>query len=280
MARRKQKNLIDPGTALRLLMTVGAIWLVGQLLLSRGFIEAVGLAILLGGALTIVFVSARHLSHADAGHTLFQKAQAVVEQQLNALIRRRAQLVQPDAYGKLQLEKWQKEKDGFITQQIAPLLTPNESRALERERKRVADLIEARVATATQNHPAFQEFSNDMTPIEFEVFCAEALRRAGWNASVTAQSRDQGTDVIAEKDGVRVVIQCKLYTRPVGNKSVQEAAAAKAHEQASYGVVVTNNSYTTAAKQLASTNGILLLHYSDLQNLHNLLAKSGHIARS
>ena len=87
------------------------------------------------------------------------------------------------------------------------------------------------------------------------------------------QSRDQGVDVVAEKDDVRVVIQCKKYARPVGNKSVQEVAAARAHEQARYGIVVTNNRYTPAAEQLASTNGILLLHYSDLQNLHNLIEK-------
>ena len=95
--------------------------------------------------------------------------------------------------------------------------------------------------------------------------------RAGWEASVTMQSRDQGVDVIAEKNGLRVVLQCKLYARPVGNKSVQEAAAGRAHERAHRGAVVTNNSYTPSAEQLAATNGILLLHYRDLENLEALL---------
>jgi len=112
-----------------------------------------------------------------------------------------------------------------------------------------------------------------MTPTEFETFCAEELRRAGWNARVTMQSRDQGVDVIAEKNGVRVVLQCKLYARPVGNKSVQEAAAARAHEQADFGIVVTNNRYTQDAEQLASTNKILLLHYTDLRNLDDLVGE-------
>ena len=90
-------------------------------------------------------------------------------------------------------------------------------------------------------------------------------------ASYGARPRPRGVDVVAERDGVRVVVQCKLYARPVGNKSVQEAAAARAHERADHGVVVTNNGYTAAAEQLASTNGIVLLHYSDLRNLHRLL---------
>jgi Restriction endonuclease len=123
------------------------------------------------------------------------------------------------------------------------------------------------------NQPPFQTFSDEMKPAEFEAFCAEELRRAGWDARVTMQSRDQGVDVVAEKNHVRVVIQCKLYARPVGNKSVQEAAAGKAHEQADYGIVVTNNRYTLAAEQLAATNGVLLLHYRDLQNLEGILSQ-------
>ena len=77
---------------------------------------------------------------------------------------------------------------------------------------------------------------------------------------------------MAEKRGIRVVVQCKLYARPVGNKAVQEIAAAKAHEQAHYGVVVSNNSYTQDAEQLASTNRILLLHYTDLCELDSTIS--------
>jgi hypothetical protein len=88
---------------------------------------------------------------------------------------------------------------------------------------------------------------------------------------VTMQSRDQGVDVVAEKSGVRVVLQCKLYARPVGNKSVQEASAARAHEQADYGIVVSNNRYTQDAEQLASANKIILLHYTDLANLDDII---------
>jgi HJR/Mrr/RecB family endonuclease len=124
-----------------------------------------------------------------------------------------------------------------------------------------------------RDEPAYQAFSDAMTPTEFETFCAEELKRAGWDARVTMQSRDQGVDVIAEKERVRVVLQCKLYSRPVGNKSVQEAAAAKAHERAHYGAVVTNNRYTPAAAQLAATNKILLLHYRDLRDLDGILKK-------
>jgi restriction system protein len=101
------------------------------------------------------------------------------------------------------------------------------------------------------------------------------LKVAGWDAQVTIASRDQGVDVIAEKAGKRVVLQCKLYSGPVGNGAVQEIAAGRAHERADYAAVVTNSRYTAPAEQLASTNGILLLHYRDLSKLDELLTAAG-----
>jgi hypothetical protein len=110
------------------------------------------------------------------------------------------------------------------------------------------------------NAAGVRSISATMKPSEFEWFCAGQLRKAGWDAAVTLRSRDQGVDVVAQKSGVRVALQCNLYSTPVGNKAFQEFAAGRAHEQAHYRVVVTNNRYTAPAEQLASTNGILLLH--------------------
>jgi restriction system protein len=213
----------------------------------------------------------RILRRIGAHRTLLKRVKVTMEQQLQPLLRRRAQLVRLDAYGKPQADKWDKEIGYFIEQHIQPSLGRRERAELERNYEKVAAIIVARVETALRDQPAFKAFTDDMTPIEFETFCAEELRRAGWDARVTMQSRDQGVDVVAAKNGQRVVLQCKLYRRPVGNKSVQEAAAGRSHEQADFGIVVSNNRYTEAAEQLAATNGVLLLHYRDLQNLDDIL---------
>jgi len=73
-----------------------------------------------------------------------------------------------------------------------------------------------------QSMPVLRTFSENMSPSDFEVFCAEELSRSGWAARVTTQSRDQGVDVVAEKAGIRVVLQCKLYSNPVGNKQCKK----------------------------------------------------------
>jgi hypothetical protein len=110
-----------------------------------------------------------------------------------------------------------------------------------------------------------------MSPTAYEALCAKELRQNGWDARLTPTTGDQGVDIVAEKSGVRVVIQCKLYSASVGNTAVQEIVAAKAFERASYAVVVSNSPYTSAAQQLARVNDVFLLHHNDLSRLHTLL---------
>lgn len=102
---------------------------------------------------------------------------------------------------------------------------------------------------------------------DFEHWVADALRRFGWKAEVTRGSGDQGLDVIAEKAGKRVGLQCKLYGGPVGNKAVQEAHAGKVY----YGVdavgVLTNASFTPSATALALATGVKLFSQHDIPDL-------------
>lgn len=205
---------------------------------------------------------------------LLEKAGAVARQHMEALLRRRAQLIRLDPYGKPQAERWSKELDYFVQQHLKPALTAAQQVTLGRNRDEVLKAIEVQVAAASATQNPFAKFSDNFTPSEFETFCAETLREHGWDARVTQQSRDQGVDVVAAKAGHRVVFQCKLYSSPVGNKAVQEVAAGRAHEQADFGIVVSNNRYTVAAEELAKTNRVLLLHYRDLPKLEAMLAQA------
>lgn len=122
--------------------------------------------------------------------------------------------------------------------------------------------------------------SPNMTPVGFEQWCAKILVANGWGAKLTQASGDQGADVIATKGGLRLVIQCKLYASPVGNKAVQEAFAAKSHYGATHAAVVTNASFTPSAKRLGSSTGVLLLHADDLLNVGKWIERSGTAPQS
>jgi restriction system protein len=93
----------------------------------------------------------------------------------------------------------------------------------------------------------------------FEKYTVSLLTLVGFqNAYTTAQSNDYGADVIAEMNGNRYAIQCKCYSKTVGNKAVQEVLASLNYYHANIGAVITNNHFTENAKKLAKANNIQL----------------------
>lgn len=62
-----------------------------------------------------------------------------------------------------------------------------------------------------------------------------------------------------------------MYSNPVGNKAVQEIYTAKQHYGANNAIVVTNNTFTKSAKQLAKSTKVDLLHHEDLYYLSERL---------
>lgn len=103
-----------------------------------------------------------------------------------------------------------------------------------------------------------------LTPEQYEQFCAALLVNNGWRTRMTRKSGDFGADVIATKEGRVLVIQCKQWSKSVGIKAVQEAHAALSHYRATQAAVVTTTDYTTAAKALAKSTGVRLLSHRDL----------------
>ena len=102
-------------------------------------------------------------------------------------------------------------------------------------------------------------------PIEYENFIAEKFRDLSWEVNTTKVTGDQGADLICQKDGWWLVVQCKLYSQPVGNKAVQEIYAAKEHYSANFAAVVTNTTYTESAKELSQSVGVFLLNERDIR---------------
>ena len=109
--------------------------------------------------------------------------------------------------------------------------------------------------------------TSNISPVEYESYICLKLKTLGFKAQTTKASGDQGVDVLAEKNNIKFAIQCKLYSSPVGNKAVQEVCAGRDFYDADYGIVVTNNTYTPAAKKLANKNEIILLNDRELEKL-------------
>ncbi len=192
-----------------------------------------------------------------------------VQEHKVALARRYLQLVRTNDYGRLELAAWQKERAKFFREVVRDDMTTARVRPalVQKVIAQQAPRFDEFVIAHANNLTAGLAFDPKMSPQEFEQLCAEILRRSGWSATLTKGSGDQGVDVHASKGGFSLVVQCKLYGRPIGNKAVQEAHAAKVHMGAHLAVVASNQPFTPSAQQLASTTGTLLLHYTELGQL-------------
>jgi restriction system protein len=196
----------------------------------------------------------------------------LIELHIEALARQRIRLVSVGAYGVTDSSKWNQEIQKFIDTAIFPQVFNNEwAKGIRALNPPLQEMVEEQSRSLASAIEADLSFAKDMRPQDFEHWCARVVSAGGWKAITTKASGDQGADVIAEKDGARLILQCKLYISPVGNKAVQEAFVAQHHYHANGSAVVTNATFTPSAIALAATTGVRLFHYSDLSRLDALL---------
>jgi restriction system protein len=105
-----------------------------------------------------------------------------------------------------------------------------------------------------------------MTGVEFEDYVAARFRRAGWQVDFTKATGDYGVDLIAVKDGTSVAVQCKRYGNSGGVGAVQQVVSGARHHDCTKSIVVSNQEFTAAAKQLAYTHGCQLIGRTTLQS--------------
>ena len=110
-------------------------------------------------------------------------------------------------------------------------------------------------------------YQENMSGEDYEKYCKYILKQKGWIVKLTPKSGDQGVDLIASKESLKVCIQCKRYSKPVGNKAVQEIFTGKQYYDGSHGVLVSNAGFTKSAKSLALKTEIILLSDINLKSL-------------
>jgi len=123
---------------------------------------------------------------------------------------------------------------------------------------------------AYHNQQSAREYTPEqiarMTGVEFENYLMRVLKECGCTGSGTPKTGDKGADVIARLPPDRtIIIQAKRSGAPVGNRAVQEVAAALAYYRGTEAWVVSNSSFTAAARELAQSNRVRLIGGADLR---------------
>lgn len=96
--------------------------------------------------------------------------------------------------------------------------------------------------------------------VPFEHLIGEAFRRRGYRVDNTALGLDGGLDLVLNRDGKRVLLQCKQWRQqPVGVEIVQEMAELLDREHADHGVIASLGGHTFDATRLAASKPIELI---------------------
>jgi len=110
---------------------------------------------------------------------------------------------------------------------------------------------------------------DQLSGAEFENWVTEVLNAASIPAENIRDTGDFGVDVVANVDGTRVGIQVKRYASSIGNRAVQEALAGSGYHDCALAAVVTQSTYTRAAREQASRARVPVL-LVDRENIHDL----------
>lgn len=129
-------------------------------------------------------------------------------------------------------------------------------------RRRAGRTMTRRAATAAATQPTSDPY--DLTPYEFEHFCAHLLEQAGWReVEVSGGAGDLGADITGwTPTGEFAVVQAKRYAqgRNVGSPVVQQTIGmAAVHHRACLGMIVTTSGFTRDAVALANQHDQFVL---------------------
>ncbi|MDP2966794.1 MAG: restriction endonuclease, partial [bacterium] len=103
---------------------------------------------------------------------------------------------------------------------------------------------------------------------EFEKLLYRLFEAMGYKVELTGKSGDQGGDLIANKQGERILVQAKCYRDwSAGNAAVQQVVGAMRYYDCNKAIVVTTSHFTNEAITLAKANKVELISRERLQEL-------------
>ena len=97
------------------------------------------------------------------------------------------------------------------------------------------------------------------------------MRSQGWEVKKTPISCDQGFDLIASGDELKLCIQCKDHKKAIGNKAVQEVYAGKKYWSGTHAILISRSGFTKSAQKLALSSEVILISEFEIENIKNII---------
>lgn len=141
------------------------------------------------------------------------------------------------------------------------------------QRARLEDDLEAVKASVREGRERAERLRNQakradlklaqlasLTPEGFEEFVAEVFEAMGYQVERVGGTGDEGADLVARRDGMRAVIQCKYHARGVvGSPELQKFLGTIHHTRSHKGFFVTTRTFSLAAEKFVAEHPIELI---------------------
>jgi len=105
---------------------------------------------------------------------------------------------------------------------------------------------------------------DEMSGVQFEDYVAILMENMGYEVKLVRGGSDFGADLIAIKNGTRIAVQTKRYSRPVPRAAVSDAIGGRQYFNCAKAIVVTNHVFSKSALELAESTDCLLVDYMKL----------------
>lgn len=105
---------------------------------------------------------------------------------------------------------------------------------------------------------------NKMTGHAFEQAVANLFRNIGFTAEVSNRGGDGGIDIILQKEGRKIAVQCKRYKSSVGPHVIRDLWGTMNYLGFDEGCIVTTTGFTKGVTSFANEKNIFLIDLNDI----------------
>lgn len=124
-----------------------------------------------------------------------------------------------------------------------------------------------------QNTPI--EKIDSLSGYDFEKYVCSLFESASFSCKTTSKSKDNGVDLLAQKDGITIAIQTKLYyNHKVSNSAIQEVYTGADFLDTNLSLVVTNWYFSTPATAVAQKLNVGLIDRNMLTRIISTTPKN------
>ena len=210
--------------------------------------EVIKILIDAGADIDLKYKEMRNAAYYCLINSNYEYIKYFIQKYFNVLLNKYDQTCYIDDYGHRSTKQWFVELEYFLNNVVFFENWIKETKVTQREIIEKTNEIFLNLLKVSKIKVR-KETKEIKTGIDFEKYVRNILEQTGFKVKITPSTGDQGVDLIAEFNSVKYAIQCKYYSRPVGNKAVQEVIAGMGFYKCDVACVVSNNTYTEAARK-------------------------------